>query len=91
MSVLSLKLPISVDKEDDLFVATCHVFHVASQGKTEKEALVNVKEALELFLEDEDVQEEHAETIKEYMASKHDTMLEVEIHEQSKFTHTIRS
>ena len=41
-----------VRKEDGLYVALCPEFDVASQGKSVEEALGNLKEALELFLED---------------------------------------
>lgn len=40
-------------KEDNLFVAKAVGIEVTSQGKTKKEALVNLKEALELYFEDE--------------------------------------
>lgn len=40
-------------KEDKWFVARCLEIEVASQGKTEKEAIRNLTEALELYLEDE--------------------------------------
>lgn len=40
-------------REDKLFVAKCLEVEVASQGKTKKEALDNLKEALELYFEDE--------------------------------------
>lgn len=40
-------------KEGDLFVAKAVGIEVASQGKTKKEALINLKEALELYFEDE--------------------------------------
>jgi predicted RNase H-like HicB family nuclease len=39
-------------QEEDLFVAQCLELDVASQGKTEEEALANLKEALELYLEE---------------------------------------
>ena len=42
---------VSVSKEEDLFVAQCLEVDVASQGETEEEALVNLKEALELHFE----------------------------------------
>ncbi len=45
-----------VTKGDTAFVALCPELGVASQGKTEKSALANLKESLELYLEDEDVQ-----------------------------------
>lgn len=39
-------------KENKWFVAKALEVEVASQGKTEKEALANLKEALELYFED---------------------------------------
>lgn len=42
-------------REDDLFVAKAVEVLVASQGKTAKEALKNLEEALELYFEDEKV------------------------------------
>ena len=41
----------SVSKEGDWFVAQCLEVDVASQGETEKEALENLREALELHFE----------------------------------------
>ena len=38
-------------KEDDLFIAQCAEIDVASHGNTEQEALANLREALELYLE----------------------------------------
>jgi predicted RNase H-like HicB family nuclease len=38
-------------REGDLWVAQCLEVDVASQGETQEEALANLKEALELFLE----------------------------------------
>lgn len=42
-------------KEKKLFVAKFLELELASQGKTKKEALANLKEALDLYLEDENV------------------------------------
>lgn len=42
-------------KEGKLFVAKCLEVEVASQGATKKEALENLREALELYFEDEKV------------------------------------
>ncbi len=39
-------------KEDHLFVAKALEVEVASQGESENEALENLKEALELYFED---------------------------------------
>ena len=41
-------------KEDNLFVAKALEVEVTSQGQTEKEGLKNLKEALELYFEDQD-------------------------------------
>jgi len=48
--------PSVVWKEDDMYVSWCPDLDVASQGKTVEEALNNLKEAIELYLEDEDAQ-----------------------------------
>ncbi len=42
-------------KERDIFVAKFLELELASQGKTKKEALLNLKEALDLYLEDENI------------------------------------
>ncbi len=39
-------------KEEDIYVAECPEVGTASQGSTIEEALVNLKEATELYLED---------------------------------------
>ena len=39
-----------LEKEDDLYVALCPELDVASQGETIEEAIVNLREAVELFL-----------------------------------------
>lgn len=39
-------------KEDDLYVANCPEVGTVSQGKTVEEALDNLKEATELYLEE---------------------------------------
>lgn len=39
-------------KEEDFFVAECPQVGTVSQGKTEEEALSNLKEATELYLEE---------------------------------------
>jgi len=42
---------VNVWQENDLFVAQCIEVDIASQGKTEEEALNNLREALELHFE----------------------------------------
>ena len=44
---------VSIQKDDDWFVAKCIENNVASQGKTMDEAMDNLREALALFYEDE--------------------------------------
>jgi len=39
-------------KEDDWYVAKCAENNIASQGKTIEEAISNLKEAIELYYED---------------------------------------
>lgn len=39
-------------KEDDLYVANCPEVETVSQGKTVEEALDNLKQATELYLEE---------------------------------------
>jgi predicted RNase H-like HicB family nuclease len=43
----------SVHRDGDWFVAQCCEVDVASQGRTEPEALSNLREALELWFEDQ--------------------------------------
>ena len=45
------RFSVTVWNEDDLLVAQCLDVDVASQGKAENEALVNLREALELHYE----------------------------------------
>jgi predicted RNase H-like HicB family nuclease len=48
----SLEFKSVVYKESKFFVAQCLNIDVSSFGKSEAEALANLKEALELYLED---------------------------------------
>ena len=41
-----------IHKEDNLFVAECPEIGTASQGKTIEEAIANLKEATEVYLEE---------------------------------------
>jgi predicted RNase H-like HicB family nuclease len=52
----TLELSAVVRREDRIYVALCPEFDVASQGKSVEEALRNLKQALELYMEDEDVE-----------------------------------
>ena len=51
----TMELSAVVWKERKLYVALCPELDVASQGKSVEEALTNLREALELYFEDEDV------------------------------------
>lgn len=55
-------------KEDKLFVAKFLEIELASQGKTKKEAVNNLKEALELYLEGENIDKLSFPLIKEVTA-----------------------
>jgi predicted RNase H-like HicB family nuclease len=45
----------TVTKDDEWYVSRCLEVEVASQGETVEEALDNLREALELYFEDEPV------------------------------------
>ena len=49
---------IKIEPENDRFVATCLENNIASQGKTIDEAMVNLKEAIFLYYEDESKKDE---------------------------------
>ncbi len=55
MKQLEKKFSAVITKEGKLFVSQCPELGVASQGSTEKEALLNLKEAVELFLKDDPI------------------------------------
>lgn len=50
---MSIKYNVIIQKEDDWYVAKCIDNNVASQGKSIEEALANLKEAVELYYQDE--------------------------------------
>jgi predicted RNase H-like HicB family nuclease len=50
------KFSAIIHKEGKWYVSWCPELDVASQGETVEEAIENLKEAVELYLEDEDVQ-----------------------------------
>jgi predicted RNase H-like HicB family nuclease len=49
----------AVHKEEDWYVAQCLEVDVASQGATLEEALVNLRQAVELYLDEVDDPEAH--------------------------------
>ncbi len=54
-SLAKMQFAAVITKEETLYVALCPELDVASQGETIEEALGNLKEAIELYLDDEDV------------------------------------
>ena len=50
---MSISLTTAIQKEDDWFVAKCIENNVASQGKTMDEAIINLREAITLYYDDE--------------------------------------
>jgi len=52
-----------LQKDEDLYVAKCIEIGTVSQGKTVEEALANLKEATELYLEEMPLKEELARPI----------------------------
>ncbi len=52
MKLKKLDLHILIEKEDSIFSALCLELDVASQGGTLNEAKKNIREAIELYLED---------------------------------------
>ena len=55
----SRNLTAAVHQEDDWYVAQCLEVDVASQGRTISEALSNLAEAVELYLEEVDEPQHH--------------------------------
>lgn len=50
----NMTCPVCITEEENWVVATDMHTNIASQGKSAKEALTNLKEALELYYEDTD-------------------------------------
>lgn len=50
---MSLKYNVIIEKEEEWYVAKCIDNNIASQGKSIEEALCNLKEAIELYYENE--------------------------------------
>lgn len=51
---MSIKYNVIIQKEEKWYVAKCIDNNIASQGKTIEEAMKNLKEALELYMQDEE-------------------------------------
>ena len=50
---MNIRYNVIIQKEENWYVAKCVDNNVASQGKTIEEAMSNLKEALELYLQDD--------------------------------------
>lgn len=59
---MSIKVTVLVQKEENWYVAKCIENNVASQGKTIEESLSNLKEALELYYENEKPETSQSQT-----------------------------
>ncbi|MBV9446459.1 MAG: type II toxin-antitoxin system HicB family antitoxin [Streptosporangiaceae bacterium] len=57
MTDKTIRLTATITRDGDWYVARCLEVEVASQGHTIEEALANLREALELYFEDEPVPE----------------------------------
>lgn len=55
MTRRSLEFSSTVSREGKWYVAHCLELEIASQGKSVESALENLREAIELYLEDENV------------------------------------
>ena len=51
---MSIKYNVIIQKEENWYIAKCLDNNIASQGKTIEEAMANLKEALELYMQDEE-------------------------------------
>jgi predicted RNase H-like HicB family nuclease len=54
MSSIERKLRYEIFPEEDSFVARCLDVEVASDGRTEEEAVANLREALAAYFEDQE-------------------------------------
>ena len=50
---MSIKITVIVQKEEGWYVSKCLENNVTSQGKTVEDAMANLREAIELYYEDE--------------------------------------
>ncbi len=69
-SIKKFRLNALVWREDDWYVAKTLEIEVTSQGRSVKEALANLEEALELYFADEKVSLESMTTLPELRLEK---------------------
>ncbi len=58
-------------KEEDMYVATCPEIGTASQGETIEDALANLREATELYLEEFPLKQEGKVLMTTFEVAKH--------------------
>ena len=68
-----ITLTAVIRKEEDMYVATCSEVGTASQGKTVEEALANLKEATELYLEEMPTELEKKPLVTIFEVERHGT------------------
>ncbi len=69
----TLTLTAVLHKEDDMYVATCPELGTVSQGYTIDEAVANLKEATELYLEEFPLEKEEKPIMTFFEVSAHAT------------------
>lgn len=60
-----------IHREDDFFVAQCPEVGTASQGKTLEEALTNLQEATELYLEEFPIKQTYRPILTTFEVAAH--------------------
>jgi len=65
-----------IHKEEDMYVANCPETGTVSQGKTVEEAIKNLKEATELYLEEFPIVEEQKPLMTVFEVNKHAKLTE---------------
>ena len=62
----TLHLTAVLRKENPLYTCWCPEIDITSQGKTQESALKNLKEAIDLCLEDDEIHEEIIKRAEQY-------------------------
>ena len=65
---MEIKFSAVITKEEKWFVSYCPELGVSSQGKTKKSAVNNLKEAVELYLEDDPLELPEKREVVEFKA-----------------------
>jgi predicted RNase H-like HicB family nuclease len=60
---MSSRFTAIIQREESWYVAKCAENNVASQGRTIEESLINLKEAVELFYEDNEMPTYNTQTL----------------------------